>query len=92
MFRKLRGVKLPYSKQGLIYFICMNIKDMPEGIQNKISSLCIEVGKENHKALYALLTDKSKNIHSVAMDYFVSESQLYRIRKKFYEQWGKTFF
>lgn len=92
MFRKFKGIKLPYNKQGLIYFTCMNAKDMPEDVQSKILNLCIEVGKENYKALYALLTDNSKNIHGVAMDYFVSESQLYRIRKKFYEQWGKTFF
>ena len=29
MFRKFKGIKLPYKKQGLIYFICMNIKEFP---------------------------------------------------------------
>ena len=36
MFKKRRGIRIPYEKQGLIYFNCVNYKDMPEDIQNKI--------------------------------------------------------
>lgn len=87
LFKKRRGIHIPYNKQGLIYFTCMNIKDMPEDIQRKILNLCIEVGGQHYQALYTMLTDDSKNIHGVAMDFHISETQLYLYRKKFYEKW-----
>lgn len=87
MFKKRRGIHIPYNKQGLIYFTCMNVKDMPEDIQRKILNLCIEVGGQHYRALYTMLTDDSKNIHGVAMDFHISETQLYLYRKNFYEKW-----
>ncbi len=87
MFKKRRGIHIPYNKQGLIYFTCMNVKDMPEDVQQKILNLCIEVGGQHYRALYTMLTDDSKNIHGVAMDFHISETQLYLYRKNFYEKW-----
>lgn len=87
MFRKRRGIHLPYNKQGLIYFVCVNIRAMPEAVQMKILNLCVEVAGEHCEALYSMLTDDSKNVHAIAMDYHISETQLYHYRKKFYEQW-----
>ena len=85
VFKKRRGIHIPYNKQGLIYFICVNVKDMPEDVQQKILNLCIEVTGQHYQALYTLLTNDSKNIHGVAMAYNVSETQLYGYRKQFYE-------
>lgn len=87
MFKKRRGIHIPYNKQGLIYFTCMNANDMPEDVRRKILNLCIEVSGEHFKALYAVLTDDTKNIHSVAMEFHISETQLYLYRKNFYEKW-----
>lgn len=87
MFKKRRGIRLSYNKQGLIYFTCMNIKDMPDDVKQKILNLCIEVSGQHYKALYTMLTDDSKNIHVIAMDFHISETQLYFYRKKFYENW-----
>lgn len=87
LFKKRRGIHIPYNKQGLIYFTCMNVKDMPEDVQRKILNLCIEVGGQHYRALYTMLTDDSKNIHGVAMDFHISETQLYLYRKNFYEKW-----
>ena len=87
LFKKRRGIHIPYNKQGLIYFTCMNVKDMPEDVQQKILNLCIEVGGQHYRALYTMLTDDSKNIHGVAMDFHISETQLYLYRKNFYEKW-----
>lgn len=86
-FKKMRGIKLSYEKQGLIYFICINHRDMPEKIQKQILNLCIAVGGEHYQALYTALTDKSKSIRSVAMEFYISENLLYYYRKKFYERW-----
>lgn len=87
MFKKRRGIHIPYNKQGLIYFTCMNIVDMPKHIQDKIKNLCQEVGKENAEVLFEVVTNSSKSIRSLAMEYHISEMSLYRLRKKFYEAW-----
>ena len=91
MFKKRRGIKLPDNKQGLIYFTCMNIQDMPEDVQYKIVKLCDEIGKEEYReALYEVLTNSNETIRSLALKYHVSEMSLYRFRKKFYEEWERT--
>lgn len=87
MFKKRRGIHIPYNKQGLIYFTCMNIKDMPEHIQNKILNLCNEVGKEHAEVLYAVVTDSTKSIRALSIEHHISETQLYYYQKKFYEAW-----
>ena len=87
MFKKRRGIKVPYEKQGLIYFECINYEDMPEDIQNKITDLCKEVGKEYADVLFEVVTDNKKSIRSISIEHHVSESLLYRYRKKFYEAW-----
>ena len=87
MFKKRKGIHIPYNKQGLIYFICMNIKDMPDEVQQKILNLCIEVGKEDYKALYEVMTNDKKSILSISLEYFLNEKKLYRLRKEFYEKW-----
>lgn len=87
MFRKRRGIHIPYNKQGLIYFICVNVKDMPTPVQQKILNLCIEVGKEDYKALYEVVTNDKKSILSISLEYFLNEKRLYKLRKEFYEKW-----
>ena len=88
MFKKRRGINIPYNKQGLIYFTCMNIEDMPEDVQYKIVKLCDEVGKEEYRdVLYQVVTNSNETIRSLALKYHISETQLYHYRKKFYESW-----
>lgn len=90
MFKKRRGIKIPYNEQGFIYFACMNVKNLSEELQQKIRTLCNEVAGEHSEALYKMLTDDTVNIHAVAMRYYISESQLYLYRKRFYEMWNKN--
>ena len=87
LFKKRRGVHIPYNKQGLIYFTCVNYKDMPEHLKQKIVNLCQEVGKQHSDVLYKVVTDSNKSIRSLSMEYHISERQLYNYRKKFYEAW-----
>ena len=87
MFKKRRGINIPYNKQGLIYFNCMNFNDMPEHIQNKIKKLCDEVGKEYSEVVFQVVTNSNETIRSLAIKYHTSEMSLYRLRKKFYESW-----
>ena len=87
MFKKRRGICVPYEKQGLIYFNCVNYDDMPVEIQNKITNLCKEVGKEYADVLFEVVTDSKKSIRSISIEHHMSESQLYLYRKRFYEAW-----
>ncbi len=90
MFKKRRGIKVPYNKQGLIYFTCVNINEMPDNVKHKIVGLCEEVGgTEYAEVLYKVVTDSTKSIRSLSIEYHISETQLYHYRKKFYEMWGE---
>ena len=87
MFKKRRGIHIPYDKQGLIYFTCVNYKDMPDEIKEKIRQLCDEIGGEYSEVLFKVVTAKNKSIRALAQEYHTSERTLYRYRKKFYENW-----
>ncbi len=87
MFKKRRGIHIPYNRQGLIYFVCMNVKDMPEDVQKKILNLCIEIGGDDHQALYELLTNDTKSVVGISLKYLISEKKLYNMRREFYERW-----
>lgn len=87
MFKKRRGIHIPYKKQGLIYFTCVNCNDMPTEMQQKILNLCIEIGGEDYKALYDVMVDENKTILSISLEYHINEKKLYVMRKKFYEKW-----
>lgn len=87
MFKKRRGIHIPYNKQGLIYFTCMDIKNQPVHIQDKILNLCMEVGGEDYKALYEVLTNDAKSVLGISLEYFINEKKLYKMRKNFYKKW-----
>ena len=85
-FRKLQGVRLPEEKQGLVYFICQSEKSQPKKIREKIQRLCDEVGGSYSAALWDVMCT-GKSMTRIAMEHYVSDRTLYRLRKKFYEEW-----
>lgn len=88
MFKKRRGIHIPYNKQGLIYFTCVNIDEMPEEVKDKIYNLCQDIGGDDYaEVLFKVVTDSNRSIRSLAMEYHINEMSLYRFRKKFYESW-----
>ena len=88
MFKKRRGIHLPYNKQGLIYFKCVNFDECSEEEQDKIKQLCADVGgNEYAEVLFKVVTDSTRSIRSLSLEYHISETQLYHYRKKFYESW-----
>lgn len=89
MFKKKRGIKLNYNRQGLIYFTCMNIHKQPRDIQERIMALCDQIAGEDGRALFELLTNDRKSVLSVSMEYIVPEKKLYTYRKEFYEKWDR---
>ena len=83
MFKKMRGVKLPYRKQGLIYFVCANYADMPFCVREKIDQTCIETGEEYYAALHDVVTGK-KSVKRAALECPCDETTLYRKRNDLY--------
>lgn len=85
-FRKLKGVRRPYKEQGLIHFLCVNYPKLSKEERKKIDDLCQTVGEFNSRALFVFVTSERSAV-SVADEYHVSESTLYRLRREFYELW-----
>ena len=89
LFRKRKGIHIPYNKQGLIHFTCLDIENQSTEVKEKIISLCKEISeknKEDYKALYDIVTS-DKSIISISRKYYISERKLYAMRKQFYEKW-----
>jgi hypothetical protein len=64
---------------------------MPDEVHDKIYNLCQDIGGDDYaEVLFKVVTDSSKSIRSLAMEYYVSEMSLYRFRKEFYELWDKN--
>ena len=85
-FKKLRGVRLPEEKQGLIRYTCLTVSEQPKWIQEKIGRLCDECGGPYSAALFEAMTTRA-SITAIAMKHHTDESTLYRARKAFYEHW-----
>lgn len=89
IFRKLRGVSLPYREQGMIWFTCVNYDRQRPEIKEKIKRLCRECGGEHAEALFVLLTRENASVRWIEENYYVSESSLYRKRVIFFERWNQ---
>jgi glutathione peroxidase-family protein len=89
MFKKMRGVRIPYTKQGIIYFTCRDYADQSTRVQQKIDNLCMEVAGEHYAALRDILIT-GKSIRQISFEQYIEERTLYRLRKKFYEKWKNT--
>lgn len=82
-FKKLRGIRLDYAAQGYIYFLCRNYYRIGDGDRSDIDVICAEVGGAYGHALFRVLTSEA-SIRRIAVDEFVSEATLYRLRARFY--------
>lgn len=89
MFRKMRGVKVPPDRQGLLFFTCRNYNDLPQSTKCRINDLCdmISEGDQAYRAaLFDMLTTKN-SVVNISMKHAVSQSTLYKLRRRFYEAW-----
>lgn len=85
-FRKLQGVGLPESKQGLIYYTCLNYAEQPKHVRRKIERLCQSAGGEYAPALFELVTSPT-SVTATASKWHLSEETLKRLRRSFYRSW-----
>lgn len=85
-FKKLRGIDLPEEQQGLIRYTCLNWRTQPVWVQEKIRYICEQCAGAYQHTLFEVMTT-TRSIAAIAMEHALSESMLYAMRKKFYENW-----
>lgn len=84
MFRKYRGMRMTYEKQGLIFFLCRNFGSLPPGVRRRIERVSEEVAGEEKAVLLALLTGRQSARH-LSMTRYINLNRLYAWRRAFYE-------
>ena len=83
--RTLDKLGISYNTQGLIYFLCVNAKRLPE--QDKaVLNMCLEVAGEDYQALYKFLTDSSVNHVYIQMQYGLHPKRLFNLIREFYKR------
>ena len=82
-FRRMSGIRLPYRRQGLIYFTLLSYEDMGKKGKKRIDAKLLEAAY-GEEAFAAALRDWCCGRMTVQG---VSESTLYRARKRLYEAW-----
>ena len=85
-FRKLKGIKLPYHRQGYFYFLCKNTDIAPPEDVKRLKEICAEIAGENEQALYIFLTT-GRSAVSVAMQFYIRENNLYQWRRCAIYRW-----
>lgn len=90
LFKKMKSLNMPYNKQGLIYFTCIDFKNQPRITQEKIVGLCSYVGGKYYDALFDMVTS-GKSPVEISIKYYISEATVYRLKRKFYREWDKEF-
>ena len=88
MFRYKAGVKVSYARQGYIYFISLRFAELKDRQKEKIWKLCRRCGGENSEALFAAVTTETSD-DLLCCKYFISKSTLYRMKRKYYEEFPK---
>ena len=79
--RTLDKLGISYNTQGLIYFLCVNAKRLPE--QDKaVLNMCLEVAGEDYQALYKFLTDSSVNHVYIQMQYGLHPKRLFNLKRE----------
>ena len=88
-FRRMSGIRLPYRRQGLIYFTLLSYEDMGKAGKKRIDAKLLEAAY-GEEAFAAALRDwccGKMTVQAAAIAHGVSESTLYRARKRLYEAW-----
>ena len=85
----MKGVRLPYRRQGMIFFTLRCYQDMAGSGRQRIDARIRNAAGGDEAVAEALRAWclRGETIESAAMEHHVSESTLYRARKRLYEDW-----
>ena len=93
MFREIKNINVPYKRQGLLHFMCLNYDILEEKQREKIVQACIKTTSEYYQPLFKLLTTDTDYYPAwrIANDFFISPNLLYKLRREFYKNWDEEF-
>lgn len=89
-FKKIRSVRLPYRKQGMIHFLLLNYQDQPMKLRGQIDQkIHMAAGGDTdyEAALREWLLCEGRQAEEVAMKHHLRSNSLYRMRRILYENW-----
>ena len=89
-FKMQRGLRIPYRKQGQIYFALVNYDDAGEKQKKRIDRLIADAAGGDAAYIGALrewLLRDDSNVQRVSMDHYISIQTLCRMREKVYKRW-----
>lgn len=88
-FKFMPSVRMNYVQQGEMFFRCQNYRKLPEAEQEKIRSICTEVGGGDGMKRKAILTYMTTRIswRECCDRHFISDATLDRLRRRFCELW-----
>lgn len=89
MFRYRGSIDVSYNRQGYIYFVSQQYGDLSEKAQKKILNLCLRCGGEYYQALFEFMTTEV-TATEVSMRHYISCETLYRLVRKYYEDFPKS--
>lgn len=87
-FKKIRSLRLPYDRQGYIWFCCRNFALLGREKQERIKALCLDIaGRDRYNELFDFLTGGG-NIRYIMTKYYITNpGKLYKMRRQFYERY-----
>lgn len=89
MFRLKTSLPLSYERQGYIYFISKQYKALPQEKRERIERLCLEAGREYHKALLEYVTTDA-SVTEICMKHNIDMSTLHRAQRRYYMNFPKV--
>lgn len=89
MFRYKRGIRASYNRQGYIYFVSQQYKELSRDGQRKILNLCMECSGEYYQALFEFVTTEA-TATALSLRHHISRETLYRLVRKYYESFPKS--
>lgn len=87
-FRYKYGLKVPYHRQGYIYFVSRSYKQLPKAKRERIEGHCRQVGGEYWAALFEFVTSDTGSV-ATCMHHYISESLLKKLVKRYYEEFPR---
>ena len=87
--QKLTRCGISPKMQGLIFFTCLNAKELGEETEHKILNLCMGVANEDYQALYRFLTDGYINHDFICREYCIYKEKLFEYKQRFYVEYAK---
>lgn len=88
-FRKMKGLKLSYERQGMIFFTLRNYEIQTEKIKGKIDQKIREAARGEIHTEQALREwcILGESVIESALRHNIDATALYRARKRLYESW-----